>query len=185
MTHCPRRIAYVLLFTLLSIPVVYAQAGGGGHLQAHANGALPAGARISVEATSFGNRVDKVQETLIAGLIAQGFNPSDDAPLILRFHINDTAEKGPGGRDVVVSGRGGSKAQTEVEVDVLLRSRQQADKPPRLGLQLFLFRKGQPPIWSATASAPRGQQDPAATLVKMAETAVNYIGQTKERALMP
>lgn len=185
MTHWPQRTAYVLLFIALGISVVHAQAAGSGHLQAQSNGVLPAGAQISVEATSFGDRVDKVRETLITALMAQGFSPSDDAPLILRFHINDAPEKGPGGRDVVVSGRGGSKDRTEVEVDVLLRSRQTADKPPRLGLQLFLFKKGQPPIWSATVNAPRGQQDPTATLVKMAETAMNYIGQTKERAFVP
>lgn len=156
-------------------------------LQAWANATVQPGAAIKVEATDIGERADKVAAALVRSLGAQGYGVSSDSNLFLRFHINDSPD-GLGGRserDVVVSGRVGSASRSEVEVDVLLRSKRGKQALPRLGLQLVLFRKGEPPIWTANINAPRGAQDPARTLVRMTEFAMDYFGQTRERRFLP
>lgn len=156
-------------------------------LQAWANAAVLPGTAIKVEATDIGERADKVAAALVRSLGAQGYAVSGDSNLFLRFHINDSPD-GLGGRperDVVVSGRVGSSSRSEVEVDVLLRSRQGKQALPRLGLRLVLFRKGEPPIWTGNITAPRGAQDPARTLVRMTEIAMDYFGQTRERSFLP
>ncbi|HBF98324.1 MAG TPA: hypothetical protein DDW95_07220 [Alphaproteobacteria bacterium] len=156
-------------------------------LQAWANAAVPPGAVIKVEATDIGERADKVAAVLVRSLGAQGYVVAGDSDLFLRFHINDSPDGlgGLPGRDVVVSGRAGSASRSEVEVDVLLRTKQGKQAVPRLGLRLVLFRKGEPPIWTANINAPRGAQDPARTLVRMTEIAMDYFGQTKERSFLP
>lgn len=186
-----------LLLALLALPGLAVRAQEAGkdgakddaqwQLQAWANAAVVPGAAIKVEATDVGERADKVAATLVSSLGAQGYVVARDSDVFLRFHINDSPDGigGRQGRNVVVSGRGGLSSRSEVEVDVLLRTKQGKQAVPRLGLRLVLFRKGEPPIWTANINAPRGAQDPARTLVRMTEVAMEYFGQTKERSFLP
>ncbi len=167
-----------------------AKSAGRGHLVARAAGLVPSQSTISVGRGDGDERSAALAQIIAQSLERQGFHVSDGSGLILEFRIDDSGiTTAQPESNVMLQEQGelgdGSATGARVEGRVEpLKERHQ--RPGReLQIEFFLFEQGQTPIWSATAVAPRSEQDEDRLLGRMVEAAMDAFGKTEDNFFDP
>ncbi len=179
-------VSFALLVLALAPQPLGAQATQDWRIQSRASQAPAPGASIAVQPAGSDDRSQAAADAAIKSLQAQGYVIDDDSDLVLRVHVDKATPPQQDRPDFGIAAQGGTGRQTRVELEAQLKSNNRSDdRAPRLGVQFFLFKRGQAPMWSANVSAPHGARDSALQIAEMAELAMRNFGLETDKLVTP
>lgn len=179
-------ISLALLLLALAPQKLGAQQAGEWHVQSRASQAPAPGVSIDVQAAGGSERADAAANAAASALRTKGFGIAGDSDLILRVHVDEGPAPPAVDPRYGLAAQGGTGSQTRVEMQAQLQTNnKRIDRVPRLGVQFFLFRRGQAPLWTATISAPHGARDSTVQIAEMAMLAMEYFGLEVNKSIAP
>jgi len=178
-------LAFALALSLVTAPQAFAQSEGDWHIQSWSSAAMPVGATIEVQAAGSDERAQDAADAAAAALKAQGYAVSEKADIVLRVHLEDGAPAAQSDPRFGMAVSGGNSGDTKVQMEAQLKSNRAPTAVRRVGLQLYLFKRGEAPIWTANITAPRAARDPDAQIGQLAEAAMRYFGTEANKSFNP
>lgn len=177
-------ILMLMAFAGLCMAAGEALAAERGHLNARANRPVETHESIAVQAGEMDERYKTLAIEISNFLRDKGFKISDTGTMTLQYRISESQNEPEKGKSrVSLEGQGGSGSKTRSEFGIEIQMGRKGARPAfpknRLQLEFFLFVEGQTPIWSATVTIPKTEQDDGQTLMPAIQFALDRLGKTE------